>query len=68
MIKEVHKLGVELNLNGRRSTIRLAQMGASCEGSQIMNQLELGVIRSGSDSLVGSRNWCVVCDVQLKYY
>jgi hypothetical protein len=68
LIKEVHKLGVELDLNGRRSTIRLAKMGAPCEGSQIMNQLELGVLGSGSERLVGSRKWFVVCGVQLKYY
>ena len=38
--------------------------------SQIMNQLELGIIGCGSElheSLVGSRNWSVLCGVQLKY-
>ena len=49
MIKDVHKLGVELDSNGRQSTIRLAQMGASCERSQKVNQLELGIIGSGSE-------------------
>jgi hypothetical protein len=48
-MKEVHMLGVELDLNGRQSAIRLAQMGASYERSQIMNQLELSIIGSGSE-------------------
>ena len=49
MIKEVHELWVELDLNGRQLTIRLAQMGASCERSETANQLELGIIGSGSE-------------------
>jgi hypothetical protein len=47
---------VDLDLNGFQSSIRLAQMEASCERSQIVNELELGIIGSG----------CVLCGVKLK--
>ena len=52
----VHMPGVELDLNGLQSSLRIAHMGASCERRQILNQLELGIIGSG----------CVLCGVQLK--